>query len=102
MSCLVNSHFHPVVLLSIHFCPSLCSCFWRASVASSAPLAILSLLPSILISVAAWTLKSTFLENTDDQSDGQPEEVIVVSRTRKVEDAIKSLKRRSRAMTHPV
>ena len=52
------------------------------------------------MSIAAWTLKSTFLENTDDQNDGQPEEVIVVSRSRKVEDAIKSLKRRSRAMTN--
>ena len=70
----------------------------RASVVSSAPLAILSLLPSILISIAAWTLKSTFLENNDDQNDGQSEEVIVVSRNRTVEDAIKSL-RRSRAMT---
>ena len=34
----------------------------RASVVSSAPLAILSLLPSVLISVAAWILKSTMLD----------------------------------------
>ena len=40
----------------------------RASVVSSAPLAVLSLLPSILISIAAWIMKSTLLEdnNKDD------------------------------------
>ena len=44
----------------------------RASVVSSAPLAILSLLPSVLISVAAWILKSTILDsNTDETSDGK-------------------------------
>ena len=37
----------------------------RASVISSAPLAVLSLLPSILISIAAWIMKSTFLPNED-------------------------------------
>lgn len=43
----------------------------RASVVSSAPLAVLSLLPSILISVAAWIMKSTMLKNTksDKQED---------------------------------
>ena len=44
----------------------------RASVVSSAPLAVLSLLPSVLISVAAWILKSTILDNnTDETSDGK-------------------------------
>ena len=33
----------------------------RASVVSSAPLAILSLLPSILISIAAWLMRSTLM-----------------------------------------
>ena len=38
----------------------------RAFVISSAPLAILSLLPSgILISIAAWVMKSTMLNNGD-------------------------------------
>lgn len=37
----------------------------RASVVSSAPLAILSLVPSILISLAAWIMKSTILDSTD-------------------------------------
>ena len=35
----------------------------KASVVTSAPLAILSLLPSIIISIAAWLLKSIMLEN---------------------------------------
>ena len=39
----------------------------RASVASSAPLALLSLLPSILISILAWILKSTLLETAENQ-----------------------------------
>ena len=44
----------------------------RASVVSSAPLAVLSLLPSVLISVTAWILKSTILDNnTDETSDGK-------------------------------
>jgi hypothetical protein len=34
----------------------------RASVVSSAPLAVLSLLPSILISIAAWIIKKTLLD----------------------------------------
>ena len=38
----------------------------RASVVSSAPLALLSLLPSILISIAAWVMKSTMLNNDND------------------------------------
>ena len=38
----------------------------RASVVSSAPLAVLSLLPSILISIAAWVMKSTMLKNDND------------------------------------
>ena len=38
----------------------------RASVVSSAPLALLSLLPSILISIAAWVMKSTMLKNDND------------------------------------
>ena len=38
----------------------------RASVVSSAPLAVLSLLPSILISIAAWVMKSTMLNNGCD------------------------------------
>ena len=37
----------------------------RASVVSSAPLAVLSLLPSILTSIAAWVMKSTMLNNGD-------------------------------------
>ena len=41
----------------------------RASVVSSAPLAVLSLLPSILISVAAWVMKSTMLNNGNGKSD---------------------------------
>ena len=44
----------------------------RASVVSSAPLAVLSLLPTILISVAAWLMKSTLLKNT--KSDNEEEE----------------------------
>ena len=44
----------------------------RASVVSSAPLAVLSLLPSVLISVAAWILKSTIMDNnTDETNDGK-------------------------------
>ena len=39
----------------------------RASVVSSAPLAVLSLLPSILISIAAWVMKSTMLNNGCDE-----------------------------------
>ena len=35
----------------------------RASVVNSAPLALLSLLPSILISIAAWVMKSTLLNS---------------------------------------
>ena len=46
----------------------------RASVVSSAPLAVLSLLPSILISVAAWILKSTMLNNVNGQSDDSRDE----------------------------
>ena len=44
----------------------------RASVVSSAPLAILSLLPSILLSIAAWVIRSTLLENNEhgDTTDG--------------------------------
>ena len=38
----------------------------RASVVDSAPLALLSLLPSILISIAAWVMKSTMLKNDND------------------------------------
>lgn len=38
----------------------------RASVVSSTPLAILSLLPLILISIAAWLLRSTMLSNNPD------------------------------------
>jgi hypothetical protein len=34
----------------------------RASVVSSAPLAVLSLLPSIFISIAAWIIKKTLLD----------------------------------------
>ena len=41
----------------------------KASVVSSAPLAILSLLPSIIISIAAWLLKSTMLENNNNTED---------------------------------
>ena len=42
----------------------------RASVVSSAPLAVLSLLPSILISIAAWIIKKTLLdEKLDDTKD---------------------------------
>ena len=40
----------------------------RASVVSSAPLAVLSLLPSILISIAAWAMKSTLLKTDNDGS----------------------------------
>ena len=49
----------------------------RASVVSSAPLAVLSLLPSILLSIAAWIMRSTLLENnehddtTDNDTDGK-------------------------------
>ena len=48
----------------------------RASVVSSAPLALLSLLPSILISIAAWVMKSTMLNSdngkiTTDESHGE-------------------------------
>ena len=39
----------------------------RASVVNSAPLALLSLLPSVLISIAAWGMKSTLL-NSDSGS----------------------------------
>ena len=39
----------------------------RASVVNSAPLALLSLLPSILISIAAWVMKSTMLNNVDNR-----------------------------------
>ena len=39
----------------------------RASVVSSAPLAVLSLLPSILISIAAWVMKSTMLNKENDE-----------------------------------
>ena len=39
----------------------------RASVINSAPLALLSLLPSILVSIAAWMMKSTLL-NSDSGS----------------------------------
>ena len=46
----------------------------RASVVSSAPLAILSLLPSILISVAAWVMKSTMLNNGSGKSDDKNED----------------------------
>ena len=42
----------------------------RASVVSSAPLAVLSLLPSILISIAAWIMKSTMLNNGNERSNG--------------------------------
>ncbi|MCG8621991.1 MAG: hypothetical protein MJE68_08365, partial [Proteobacteria bacterium] len=41
----------------------------RASVVSSAPLALLSLLPSILISIAAWVMKSTILKNGNERKD---------------------------------
>ena len=41
----------------------------RASVVSSAPLALLSLLLSILISLAAWVMKSTMLNNDNGKSD---------------------------------
>jgi hypothetical protein len=41
----------------------------RASVVSSAPLAVLSLLPSILISIAAWVMKSTMLDNDNERND---------------------------------
>ena len=41
----------------------------RASVISSAPLAILSLLPSILISIAAWVMKSTLLNNDNERNE---------------------------------
>ena len=56
----------------------------RASVVSSAPLAILSLLPSILLSIAAWIMRSTLLENnehedtTDVDTDGN--KIIVIKR----------------------
>ena len=40
----------------------------RASVVSSAPLALLSLLPSILISIVAWAMKSTVLKYDNDTS----------------------------------
>lgn len=43
----------------------------RASVVSSAPLAVLSLLPTILISIAAWIMKSTMLKNTNSKDDSQ-------------------------------
>ena len=38
----------------------------RASVVDSAPLTLLSLLPSILISIAAWVMKSTMLRSDND------------------------------------
>ena len=41
----------------------------RASVVSSAPLAVLSLLPSILISIAAWIIKSTLLVSNEHDND---------------------------------
>ena len=40
----------------------------RASVATSAPLALLSLLPSVLISIAAWIMKSTLLQNNNEDN----------------------------------
>ena len=39
----------------------------RASVVSSAPLAVLSLLPSILISIVAWVMKSTIMLNNGNE-----------------------------------
>ena len=48
----------------------------RASVVSSAPLAILSLLPSILISITAWLLRSTMLTNNTESSDSEDEDTI--------------------------
>ena len=48
----------------------------RASVVSSAPLAVLSLLPSILISIAAWVMKSTMLNNGNDVKDEDKENEI--------------------------
>ena len=49
----------------------------RASVVSSAPLAVLSLLPSILISIAAWVMKSTMLKNDNDtNSHGKSEKLL--------------------------
>ena len=51
----------------------------RASVVSSAPLAVLSLLPSILISIAAWVMKSTMLNNgnerNEDKNDDEKNEI---------------------------
>ena len=49
----------------------------RASVVSSAPLALLSLLPSILISIAAWVMKSTIMlkSNNDTNNHGKDEEI---------------------------
>ena len=46
----------------------------RASVVSSAPLAVLSLLPSILISIAAWVMKSTMLNNGNGKSNDSHDE----------------------------
>ena len=46
----------------------------RASVATSAPLAVLSLLPSILISLAAWVIKSTLLTHTDSEKKKKSEQ----------------------------
>ena len=46
----------------------------RASVVSSAPLAVLSLLPTILISVAAWLMKSTLLKNTKSDNEEEDQE----------------------------
>ena len=40
----------------------------RASVVSSAPLAVLSLLPSMLMSIVAWVMKSTMLNNGNERS----------------------------------
>jgi hypothetical protein len=57
----------------------------RASVVDSAPLALLSLLPSILISIAAWVMKSTLLNNDNGK-------IIITETDRGVEHVLDSLR----------
>ena len=60
-----------IIILLLHFFLLIFALLYslvigRASVVSSAPLALLSLLPSILISIATWVMKSTMLKNDND------------------------------------
>ena len=44
----------------------------KASVVSSAPLALLSLLPSILLSAIAWIIKKTVLDDKNESNENLP------------------------------